>query len=379
MSLDHFLITNFATPIVGGIKGGMIVSAMDATNTVIPGYTGTVHFTSSDSAAILPADYTFTGGDAGVHTFFATLETPGIQSISITDAVANVTTPLNGINVVAKALGWGLDPFGITPYGSNEAGVGIHVLSAVAIATNEVQVNLSGDVLASSSSGIGDALNPTTWLIQRLDNGEIFTPVEVVQLSPTSFGIFTLEPFGPASVQHQVSSSTLLDQSGNLIVPPRSAKFAGVVDLNTVGNAALLANRRVASTDLANVQSPNNVESLIGGTLLIDASGDYTTVTGVELVKKLILRRLTTRPGGFFHLPAYGIGLKVKEKIPITDLPKLKAEIERQTLLEPEVDTVAATVSQDVSGALTVIVKGTLKPTGEPFFLGPPDTGTIVL
>ncbi len=50
------------------------------------GYTGTVHFTSTDPQAVLPADYTFTAGDRGTFTFTATLETAGTQSITATDA-----------------------------------------------------------------------------------------------------------------------------------------------------------------------------------------------------------------------------------------------------------------------------------------------------
>ena len=49
------------------------------------GYTGTVHFTSSDAQAGLPADYTFTAADAGSHTFTVTLKTAGTQSITATD------------------------------------------------------------------------------------------------------------------------------------------------------------------------------------------------------------------------------------------------------------------------------------------------------
>jgi hypothetical protein len=50
-------------------------------------YTGTVHFTSSDSLAVLPADYTFTPGDGGTHTFSVTLDTEGSQSITAADTV----------------------------------------------------------------------------------------------------------------------------------------------------------------------------------------------------------------------------------------------------------------------------------------------------
>jgi hypothetical protein len=50
-------------------------------DTIINSY---IHFTSSDPAAILPRDYTFTPTDAGSHTWTNgfTLMTPGTQTIS---------------------------------------------------------------------------------------------------------------------------------------------------------------------------------------------------------------------------------------------------------------------------------------------------------
>ena len=62
---------------------------MDAYGNVAAGYTGTVTFSSSDVQAGLPASYTFTAADAGVHTFSATLKTAGTQSLTATDT-ANV-------------------------------------------------------------------------------------------------------------------------------------------------------------------------------------------------------------------------------------------------------------------------------------------------
>ena len=60
-------------------------------------YVGTVHFTSSDSSAGLPADYTFTGSgsglDNGIHTFIVTFNTPGTQTVTATDTVDNTITP----------------------------------------------------------------------------------------------------------------------------------------------------------------------------------------------------------------------------------------------------------------------------------------------
>src|SRR5262249_54759035 len=47
------------------------VTALDVNNQAAVGYRGTIHFTTSDtgSGVSLPADYTFTASDAGVHTF----------------------------------------------------------------------------------------------------------------------------------------------------------------------------------------------------------------------------------------------------------------------------------------------------------------------
>ena len=65
----------------------------------LTGYTGTVHFTSSDAQAILPADYTFLTTDAGSHVFSFTLKTLGDQTITVTDTHSAGFTGTATINV----------------------------------------------------------------------------------------------------------------------------------------------------------------------------------------------------------------------------------------------------------------------------------------
>jgi hypothetical protein len=48
-------------------------------------YTGTVHFTSSDSKATLPPDYTFQSSDEGHHLFKVTFATAGNDTLTVTD------------------------------------------------------------------------------------------------------------------------------------------------------------------------------------------------------------------------------------------------------------------------------------------------------
>jgi hypothetical protein len=99
---SSLLVAGFPSPVRRGVQGSFTVTARDAMGNTLTGYTGTVHFTSSDPNAQLPGDYTFTtgtGGDNGVHTFTATLNTPGMQSISVTDPLFGVSGSQSGIQV----------------------------------------------------------------------------------------------------------------------------------------------------------------------------------------------------------------------------------------------------------------------------------------
>jgi hypothetical protein len=97
---SSFSVSGFPSSISAGTTGTFDVTVKYADGSTDIGYTGTVHFTSSDPLAILPADYTFTTADAGVHTFSATLKTAGTESISATDTAAvDVGGTESGISV----------------------------------------------------------------------------------------------------------------------------------------------------------------------------------------------------------------------------------------------------------------------------------------
>jgi hypothetical protein len=81
----HFQVSAPASA-TAGTPFTITVSALTAGGQLDAVYTGTAHFTSSDGAAVLPADYTFSKRDLGVHTFTVTLNTTGNQSITATAA-----------------------------------------------------------------------------------------------------------------------------------------------------------------------------------------------------------------------------------------------------------------------------------------------------
>jgi hypothetical protein len=98
-----FIVAGFPSPITAGMPGAVEVTAYDAFGNQATGYLGTVHFTSSESRATLPADYTYTSSDAGDHIFSTTLVAAGSQSITATDPLTPVrsTGTQSGIEVTA--------------------------------------------------------------------------------------------------------------------------------------------------------------------------------------------------------------------------------------------------------------------------------------
>jgi hypothetical protein len=77
------------------------LTAKDSSGNVATGYTGTVYFRSSDPNAVLPANYTFTAADKGVHTFHLTLNTAGTQFVLANDIQQPTTAGSAGIQANA--------------------------------------------------------------------------------------------------------------------------------------------------------------------------------------------------------------------------------------------------------------------------------------
>jgi hypothetical protein len=82
------LVVSAPVSVTAGVAFSFTVTAQDAFGNTATSYRGTIHFTSSDGAAMLPANYTFTAANAGIHsTFSATLNTMGTQSLTATDTL----------------------------------------------------------------------------------------------------------------------------------------------------------------------------------------------------------------------------------------------------------------------------------------------------
>ena len=109
--IDHYIVSA-SSPQSAGTPFTTTVTAQDAQGNVALGYTGTVHFTSSDPQAAVPGDYTFVAGDQGAHTFSVTLKTAGTWTIRVNDKggsqTGNYSIALQRTSnpVGCAALGW---------------------------------------------------------------------------------------------------------------------------------------------------------------------------------------------------------------------------------------------------------------------------------
>jgi hypothetical protein len=155
----------FGTDTQAGMAAPVYVLAVDANGNLALGYTGSVHFTSSDGQAILPVDYTFTNDDAGIHIFTATLKTAGSQTITATDtAMPSITgTGMAGVSPAPAASFVLLAPDTVT------AGTSFDVTVIALDAYLNLAVDYTGTVRFTSSDS--QAALPADYTFTAADTG----------------------------------------------------------------------------------------------------------------------------------------------------------------------------------------------------------------
>src|SRR6266852_3619683 len=95
----HFSVNSAASASVGAAFNFTVTALGDSGQTAT-GYSGTVHFTSTDGQAVLPANSTLANG-TGI--FSATLKTVGNQTITAADSVTASITGTSSATIVTTA------------------------------------------------------------------------------------------------------------------------------------------------------------------------------------------------------------------------------------------------------------------------------------
>jgi hypothetical protein len=170
-------VSGFPSTTTAGVSQTLTVAALNTNGTVNTNYTGTVHFTSSDPHAVLPADYTFTAADQGVHTFSATLKTAGSQSITATDtATGSITGSESSITIKPAAA----SQFLLVAPSSVKSGKAFGLTLTVEDAYGNVVTGYVGTVHFTSSDGT--ATLPMDYTFTAADAGvHTFTNAAVLR------------------------------------------------------------------------------------------------------------------------------------------------------------------------------------------------------
>jgi hypothetical protein len=177
----HFTVTASGSA-TAGVAGNITVTALDSFGNTATAYAGTVHFTSTDAVATLPANYTFIPGtDSGVHIFSTTLKTAGNQTITATDTVTGSITGVTGTITVSAAAASHLS---VTAPGSATAGTAFTVTVTALDAFNNTAVSYTGTVHFTSSDAV--VTLPVNYTFLAGDNGvHVFTSAVTLNTSGT--------------------------------------------------------------------------------------------------------------------------------------------------------------------------------------------------
>jgi len=152
--------------------------AQDQFNNTAKNYAGTAQFSTSDAGGgvVLPSNYTFVPGDNGQHLFSSgfTLQTPGAQSIIVTDAGNGAITATNPITVVSDAF--------ITPAGRDIRIFRANIPVVVATFTDADAAEDGSNYVATIDWGDGTTdnnctLNSTDCKIARIDTSNAFNVI----------------------------------------------------------------------------------------------------------------------------------------------------------------------------------------------------------
>ena len=269
-----------------GTAFSFTVTALNASGSINNSYSGTVHFTSSDAQATLPANATLTNGTG---TFSAILRTSGGQTITATDTVTNTIT---GTSTTITTSGAATHFAVVAP---STAGTGVAFTFTVTALdqSNSTALNYGGTVHFTSSDG--QAVLPgnatltngtgTFSATLRTSGSQTITATDTVTnaITGTSANILTSPAATHFAVVAPTSATagnafnftvTAQDQSSNT-----ASAYSGTVHFTSSDGQAVLP----ANTTLTNGSGTFSAILKTSGTLTITATDTLTsTITGVS-------------------------------------------------------------------------------------------------
>ncbi|MGC8926597.1 MAG: PKD domain-containing protein, partial [Myxococcota bacterium] len=169
--LAKFSISGIPASVQDCASNTVTVIAQDSCNNTIGSYRGTVHFSSNDTRAQLPPDYTFTASDNGTHIFTnVQLKTPGSNFYVRVNDTAQ-TTITGEISPITVTLG-PLSKFEVKDVKSPfEAGTTSNVTVTAKNACDNTITNFTGTIHFSTDDTNPQVVLPPDYTFVAGDNG----------------------------------------------------------------------------------------------------------------------------------------------------------------------------------------------------------------
>jgi hypothetical protein len=275
-----------STPATAGTQLPMLtVTALDAAGNTNTGYTGTVHFTSSDGAVTLPADYTFIAGDSGIHSFPSTaiLRTAGTQTITATDTGA---TPITGASNTITVSPAAADHFTVAAPAAATAGTPVLFTVTASDAFGNTVTGYSGTVHFSGTDSAGTL------------------PADATLTGGTGTFTATLRTTGSRSITAtDTGSASITGTSGSIVV---SSTVPTTAPTTTPGSGSSLSSSSSSGSNDDGYWGSSSEFPLM--TVVVNIGGDskawQAIVTGTKLSDLIVTGTVqSSGAGGNFTLP----------------------------------------------------------------------------
>jgi hypothetical protein len=314
-----FTLTPSSTSVTAGTAKVVTVRAIDSIGNIVTGYTGTVHFTSTDPAATLPADTTLTSGMKSVNV---TLKTVGSWTITATDTSTAATGTSSEITVSAGTpasltAGPGTTPqsaatstafptdlsVGVTDaYGNAVSGASVSFAAPSSGASGKFAASgTRSTTVTTNASGVATASALTANAI----GGSYTVTASIPGLSPVAFALTNIPPTPTVT---SVSPALGNEAGGNTVnIYGTNLTGATAVRFGAVAAASysVVSDTKISATSPAGTGTVDVTVTTLGGTSAVSAADRFTYASTVSTLSALSLSQGTLSPSFASGTTAY--------------------------------------------------------------------------
>ncbi|HEY0870557.1 MAG TPA: cell wall-binding repeat-containing protein, partial [Acidothermaceae bacterium] len=298
----HFSVSAPANAVVGNAVT-VTVTALDGSNAVATTYAGTVHFTSTDAGAVLPANSTFSGG---IGSFSVTFSAAGTQHVTVTDTSSSSITGTSGAVTVAQTT----THLSATAAATAPAGNSFVVTVKALDGGGNVVTGYAGTVkLTSTDSAAVLPANSTLSSGQHAFTVTLKTAgSQTVTATDTAnsgiSGTTTTITIAPATTTHLLVTAPSSSVAGLSFVVAVTAKDAYQNTVTTYGGTVHLTSTDTSATLGANAKLTNGVGNFtatlrtLGGRTVKATDTVTSSITGTSGTITVVARTAPIRAAG---------------------------------------------------------------------------------